>query len=177
MSFNNEKEMADQFKTFYKNLLRKKNLILLEEYKGLFGRPDFIVLERLENNIETIIAFELKLKNWQTALKQAYRYRAFAHMSFVIMDEQNINSPINQISQFIKFNIGLGAFNCNNEFKIFYAPEVRTPYSLRYVKQINDVLPYNKKYNNFFLTQSNSTSTSNLINTITSFEILTPILV
>lgn len=58
-----------------------------------------------------LIAFEAKLKDWQTALKQAFRYRYFADKSIVVMPEEGSKSAKRNISIFEELKVGLWVFD------------------------------------------------------------------
>lgn len=77
-----------------------------------------------------IWCFEGKLKNWKRALYQASRYRAFAHRSFVVMPENNIQSAERQIEQFKLAHVGLLSLDCKGEFRMITKPAPQQPRSL-----------------------------------------------
>jgi hypothetical protein len=54
-----------------------------------------------------IIAYEAKLKNWRTALKQAITYQRFADRSYVVMPEGLSAPTLNNIDLFKQYNVGL----------------------------------------------------------------------
>ncbi|MBW8010318.1 MAG: hypothetical protein FVQ83_03615 [Chloroflexi bacterium] len=99
------------------------------EVSGLFGIPDLVVIQNVSNVYFRSIAFEMKLTNWRRALIQAFRYRAFAERSIVVIDNSNVESAKKNISRFIKSNIGLISIDINGKVLIHYFPEKKTPYS------------------------------------------------
>jgi hypothetical protein len=123
--FATENEMSIAFEQF---LIRNDGSCYKKELKGLAGIPDY-VFHNLEK--DTFIAFELKLKDWKRASKQAFRYRSFADKVFVVMPEQNAKSALKNIDHFRKFNIGLATFNNSDVFEILFSPEISKPYSER----------------------------------------------
>lgn len=140
MEFKSEKEMAELFEHFFQSSIKESNIEILEEVKGLFGIPDYILIEKNDKSIDYIISIELKLKNWKRALKQAFKYRSFSNESFVVMDDASIKFASKKLDLFIKSNIGLASFNKNIEFKIHYYPKKSTPFSNMFTKKIKNYL-------------------------------------
>ena len=114
------------------------------EVKGLFGIPDLLIAYgKVASNGQEIIqaiAFEMKIRNWKRALAQAYRYSAFAHYSYVILDEAFSVPARNNIDQFKKANIGLLSIDIDSKFKRYYCPTYQAPYSLNLYKRFYDDL-------------------------------------
>lgn len=140
MRFETEKHMSLQFKKFILSNFTDTNVDIFEQFKGLFGIPDYLLVERDFDSISTIISFELKLKNWKRALKQAFKYRSFSNACFVVVDEAFLNPPMGNIDQFVHFNIGLASFNTENELKIYFNPRHSEPFSQFFLKKIHGVL-------------------------------------
>ncbi|WP_421827904.1 hypothetical protein [Larkinella sp.] len=101
---------------------------MLKECKGLFGIPDYVIFEEKNDCDFYIVSIELKLKNWQQALTQAFRYLSFSNKSFVVLDEKFIRPALNNINIFEQYNIGLASFNLNHDFKIYLNPVEITPF-------------------------------------------------
>lgn len=99
---------------------KSKNVIL--EPNGLFGIPDIMI------NTNEIISIEAKLKNWKRALRQAYRYKSFSEESYVFMDESYIGSPLKNIDEFKKYNIGLCGVT-EKGINLYYKPIDTKPFS------------------------------------------------
>jgi len=103
------------------------------EIEGLFGIPDVVIAfgktTVLGKRILRTLAFEMKLRNWQRALIQAYRYAAFSHYSFVVLDEAFSAPALNNIDRFQKSNIGLITVNVNSNITCHYKPKFSRPYS------------------------------------------------
>ena len=123
--FSTEHEMSLMFEKFLKVNFGNA---YLKECQGLFGVPDFVFYSRQEDEI-SIVSFELKLKNWQKAAKQAFRYKSFSNISYVVLASKNVNAALNNIALFQKYNIGLAKFNTDSNFEILYKPESSIPYS------------------------------------------------
>ena len=129
MKFSSEKEMSILFENFVTTSFENKNIDLIEGFNGLFGVPDYILIEKKNSSINYIISIELKLRNWKRALKQAFRYRSFSNESIVVIDEKYVHSALNKIDFFLQSNIGLASFNKNKELKIYLYPQKSMPFS------------------------------------------------
>lgn len=123
--FSTEQEMSLMFEKFLKANFGNA---YLKECQGLFGVPDFVFYAKQEEEV-SIISFELKLKNWKKAAKQAFRYKSFSNISYVVLASKSANAALNNIALFEKYNIGLAKFDTDSDFKILYKPKSSTPYS------------------------------------------------
>ncbi|NJO68043.1 MAG: hypothetical protein HC830_01105 [Bacteroidetes bacterium] len=123
--FTTELEMSTMFERFLKDNFGNA---YMKECQGLFGRPDFVLYSR-QNNDYSIISFELKLKDWKGAAKQAFRYKSFSNVSYVVIAGENAKAALNNIALFEKYKIGLARFDNNNRFEIIYKPRTGIPYS------------------------------------------------
>ncbi len=123
--FSSEQEMSIMFEKFLENNFGST---YLKEYQGLFGIPDFVFYSHSNDNI-SIISFELKLKDWKRAAKQAFRYKSFSNIAYVVLSPKNIHSAIKNIAIFEQYNIGLAKFDKENEFVIYHKPQTSIPYS------------------------------------------------
>ncbi len=135
MGFKTEKELFDTALTsspiqhlvnLYSNTTR------LTEPTGLFGIPDLVIVghdsSATHEQSITAFAFEMKLSNWKRALAQAFRYRAFAEVSFVILDSKYIGRALKQIDKFQRANIGLLSVDLEGNLLIHYQPSHDTPF-------------------------------------------------
>jgi hypothetical protein len=102
------------------------------ELAGLFGVPDLVVVGILDGGTGAEIAvsraFELKLSNWRRALVQAYRYRAFANLSYVVLDGRHSRSALAHLDLFRRSNIGLLSVSERGSVVPHYEPEYDVPY-------------------------------------------------
>ena len=137
--FASEKEMSKEFEKFIKKEFGNS---YFKEQEGLFGVPDFILADRKSN---LIISFELKLKNWKRATIQAFRYKSFSDISYVVLPSTNINSKEFSIEYFKKFNIGLAEFNLEQGFRIISKPQKGTPYSNKLNDKATTIIKSNRK--------------------------------
>lgn len=136
MSFKSERQMSNVLRKY---LISQKTLInfeIIEQFGGILGIPDYLLIKRKNGNIEFVIAVELKLKNWKRALKQAFRYRIFTNKSIVVFDEAHIKSIKRNINLFEKYQIGLASFSIKREFKLYYNPCISSPFSPYYFSAI-----------------------------------------
>lgn len=58
-----------------------------------------------------LFAFEAKLKDWNRALKQAFRYRYFADKAIVVMPHKNAATAISNLPVFQDLKVGLWTFD------------------------------------------------------------------
>lgn len=123
--FSTEQEMSIMFEKFLKANFGNA---YLKECQGLFGIPDFVFYSK-EAQVVSIISFELKLKNWKKAAKQAFRYKSFSNISYVVLASKSANVALNNIALFEKYNIGLAKFDADADFKILHKPVSSVPYS------------------------------------------------
>ena len=139
--FNTELEMS---KKFERSLKLNFGNSYLKECQGLFGIPDFVFYSKDKQDV-SIISFELKLKDWKRATKQAFRYKSFSHSTYVVLPSKSINSALNNISFFKRYNIGLAEFNIDSEIHIKYKPEFDEPYSENLNKKMIDIIGSSRK--------------------------------
>ncbi|MCZ2101380.1 MAG: hypothetical protein LC107_07585 [Chitinophagales bacterium] len=143
--FDTELDMSKQFEKYLK--LNFGNTFI-KEYQGLFGVPDFLFYIKHESGI-SIISFELKLKNWKRAAKQAFRYKNFSNISYVVLPENTLQNALANIELFEKYNIGLAKFDINGDFEIVFKPTPNLPYSEELNKRVvNSVASSRKKTKN-----------------------------
>jgi hypothetical protein len=123
--FENELEMSLRFERFLKSNFGNT---YLKEQPGLFGVPDFVFYAKKEKDF-AFISFELKLKDWKRAAKQAFRHKSFSNVSYVVMGNGYANAALKNIDYFKQYNIGLATFDGDSFFEIHYKPKVNEPYS------------------------------------------------
>jgi hypothetical protein len=104
----------------------------LIEPKGLFGIPDLVVVDvdcnRQPQQLFCAAAFEMKLSNWRRAIMQAFRYRAFAEKSFVVLDNAFVRPALRNIEIFQRASIGLISIDYDGNLIRHYEPKEVTPY-------------------------------------------------
>ena len=139
--FTTELEMSLLFEKFLKTNFGNT---YLKECQGLFGVPDYIFYAK-QNQELSIISFELKLKDWKRAAKQAFRYKSFSNIAYVVLSSKSANAALNNIELFEKYNIGLAKFDKESEFEILYKPELGTPYSENLNQKLLDSIGSSRK--------------------------------
>ena len=123
--FTSEQEMSLKFEKFIKENFGNA---YIKECSWLFWVPDYVFYSKTNIDI-SVISFELKLKNWKQAIKQAFRYKNFSHASYVVMPMQNISIAENNIDVFRRYNIWLILFDTKGDICILFKPEISAPYS------------------------------------------------
>ncbi len=123
--FTSEQEMSEWFEQF---LLTKFGSSYIKECKNLWGRPDYVVYNKEEAQIN-IVSFELKLCNWKRASMQAFKYKSFSHTVFVVLPENKIKVAKNNIGYFKQYNIGLAVFGKSDLFHVINEPNHSNPFS------------------------------------------------
>ena len=103
------------------------------EVEGLFGRPDYLIgycrIDSRGRRQVRSVAFEMKLADWKRALTQAFRYAAFAHYAYVLMDYAYVERALRSLDQFLRANIGLLSFSKTGRLRVHHRPVCRTPYA------------------------------------------------
>lgn len=83
--------------------------LMLFEYSTLIKLlPD----ERRRGYITT---FEIKIKDWRKALKQAIRYKYYSNRAIVVIPEENIKNAKLKLELFRDLNVGLWSFEKKNK--------------------------------------------------------------
>lgn len=141
MAFATEKEMIEVIKgsDYIKKITHSGPSVIEDEVSGYFGVPDFIIVKKTQKKLISF-AFEAKLSNWNRALEQAFRYKAFTNKSFVIMDHDKIQPALSNSEKFSRANIGLLSIENSGKVHVHYNPRQESPYSPQL---------YEKFYNNF----------------------------
>ena len=105
------------------------NARVFEEVEGLSGIPDYVLIKKYKKE-QIAIGIELKLHNWQRAMRQAFKYKAFCNISYVIMDSDRISPAIKNMPEFILYNIGLASIDdATRKIKYYYKPIMQEPFS------------------------------------------------
>lgn len=143
--FSTELEMSKLFEKFLKVNFGNT---YFKEYQGLFGIPDFVFYSKYEDEV-AVISFELKLKDWKRAAKQAFRYKSFSNIAYVVLSSKSVNSALKNIELFERYNIGLAKFDNESDFEILYKPEYCKPFSdILSQKLVNSIVSNRKRTKN-----------------------------
>lgn len=143
--FDTELEMSKLFEKFLKLSFGNS---YLKEYQGLFGIPDFVFYSKNDDEV-AIISFELKLSDWRRAAKQAFRYKSFSNIAYVVLPSKNATSALKNIELFKRYDIGLAKFDNESDFQILYKPKSSKPFSdLLNQKLVNSIGSSRKRSKN-----------------------------
>jgi len=143
--FETELEMSRRFEKFLKANFGNT---YLKEQQGLFGIPDFVFYARKDQDF-AFVSFELKLKNWRRAAKQAFRHKSFSNASYVVLGNSSANAALENIEFFKQYNIGLATFDNKSLFEIHFRPKLNEPFSENLKRKlVNSVARSRKKTKN-----------------------------
>lgn len=129
--------------TYLKNALPfseaklKNHIVKFLEDRQVIRRFDdgsFSMDYRYSVGLNTSIAIEAKVKDWQRGLYQAYRYRWFSDVSYLAIYRDYIGQPKKNLHLFRRLNIGLMSVD-EADAKIIFRPRKEKPKSL-YLKAI-----------------------------------------
>ena len=114
------------------------------EVPGLFGVPDVLFAFAKRNvrgdRLLRVLSFEMKLTNWRKALAQAFRYQAFSHYSYVVMDQFYVRRALLHLDRFERANIGLVGISVTGDLEWYHRPRYRRPYSDRLHRRLRNRL-------------------------------------
>lgn len=102
------------------------------------GKDRISPLKKYVRTVQKTIAIEAKLRNWQRALKQAYRYKWFSHKSFVCLPSNRVSPARKNIEKFKKMGVGLIGFCEDKGFQVFYSPRTEKPISDEMTIMLNE---------------------------------------
>lgn len=135
--FSSENELTLEFERILKDLFLEERIAVWRQLKGIVGIPDFVLVDT-EPQSRMVVAVELKMNNWRRALSQAFKYRSFSHLSFVLMDADRSRPALKNLNKFSNYNIGFATLdNCGN-FKIHSLPTAFPPFSIAMHKKFRD---------------------------------------
>lgn len=132
MAFKTEYQLSQSFLLRINNLfdsLTDVGLNTQPEVRAPGGIPDYVIYRSINDTIHYMIAIEFKLKNWKRALKQAFRYRNFANEVYVVLDQEQSKSALDNIDLFERANVGLVTYDVNHTIKVLNFPVPETPFS------------------------------------------------
>ena len=146
MPYDSEAELFDTAlnSSFIKKLNSDQSSCMLFEPKGLFGVPDLLIAnpkgKGTINSKMTVISFEMKLRNWKRALSQAFKYRAFSNISYVVIDYDRANPALRNLEIFERSNVGLLSINSEGLIQTHYEPTVDEPYCDDFREKVNSIV-------------------------------------
>lgn len=130
--FQSELEMHVLFGKFLDKKINNQFVDYDYEIDHLFGIPDYVLFEKTEKNLKYIISIELKLKDWNRGMAQAFRYKNFSNEVYLILDETYVIPALKRLEEFKRYNIGFATFNKELKFKIYFEPLPEKPHSSFY---------------------------------------------
>jgi hypothetical protein len=117
------------------------------EIKGLFGVPDFVAAVVPSNGDQACstpsIAFEMKLSDWRRGLIQAFRYRAFARLAYLVLDGSRIGPAVANTERFERSNVGLVGIETDGQFTVYHEPQDEEPFCPELVERFIQVIHAN----------------------------------
>lgn len=141
------------------------------EPRGLFGIPDLVIANLSNSDMDYQVirsfAFEMKLSNWQRALVQAYKYRAFANFSFVVLDRSSLKPALKQIDRFVLSNIGLISVDNSGFLSVHYFPKHDDPYAQPLIQKLESMIPHEDIFNSRSYTRTTQPGLINNLSTTT----------
>lgn len=75
-----------------------------------FDHESFEILPIEKFPFPKVVAIEIKLRDWNRALVQAFRYRNFATEAWVLLDHAFVRPAIQQLQRFSSTGVGLASF-------------------------------------------------------------------
>jgi hypothetical protein len=103
------------------------------EVEGVWGIPDMIICKHrglsIDSSVEQLVAIEFKLRDWKTALIQAFKYRGFCDRSYVLIDRHHVKPPLERIDLFEQYNVGLLSLSSTGQFEVHRYCSQALPFS------------------------------------------------
>ena len=124
IQYKSEKSMSRDFESYLKSHLGST---YYKEWQGLFGVPDYVCFDKQGEDIQ-VVSFELKLTDWRRAMVQAFRYKSFSHLSYVVMPSGGVENARLHSDEFLQYGIGLMAFGPEG-LHVICEPMPSMPYS------------------------------------------------
>lgn len=160
-----EQILLEKFLKAYKKNIRKihskslktKVLLSMEIPINSYGIADLIALswnpkngrriknvKKINNYSPTIRSFEVKINDWRSALRQAFRYRFFSNVAIILLPSKKLEIPITFLTQFKKLKVGLWGFDEKKQtIKKIYTPRFGRPLSQKHYKiALNKAISY-----------------------------------
>ena len=108
------------------------SLFQAREVKGFFGVPDFVaaVVPSDPGTVATTpsIAFEMKLSDWRRGLIQAFRYRTFARVVYLVLDASRVGPALRNSERFERSNVGLVGLDAKGTLTVYHEPDDEEPF-------------------------------------------------
>ena len=137
-----------------KKHLRTKVLKYLVKYKYISrsNHENYLKNPYYGNFVKYCIAIEAKLKKWNDALIQAYRYKAFANKTYVALSSKFTGPALRNINKFKAMNVGLIEVTKDGGIRIILKPKNEKPKSRIAIQLCNEIIV--KNYYRMFLSEN-----------------------
>lgn len=103
-----------------------------------------------------VVAIEAKLSDWKRALRQAYRYQAFANQVWVLLDEKFSKSAKRQLQLFQRLNVGLVTLSPGQAPRKLFTPAQRSPRSELVYWYVNSMIARELRSDELAVVRTNS---------------------
>jgi hypothetical protein len=131
-----------------KSSLNRKRFLGKELNMNGYGIADLVLSEfnhfdksRKIMLYPSITAFELKLNNIPKGIRQAYRYKYFAHKSILVLPRESYSKVENRIDELKDFRIGLWLVDTDSLFiNKIYTPKRENPFSEKAYNKVKNIL-------------------------------------
>lgn len=105
------------------------NMLVKQEALKRLENGEYESFNKFVSPVGPIISIEAKLRDWRSALRQAYRYREFSNQSWVLLDAARILPALNQLKLFVRSGVGLASINTTGQLFIHHEPAATEPFS------------------------------------------------
>jgi|SRR5690625_880115 len=129
--FSSESQLADAFHEVIAGYLVDHSIRWVPEVHVGHGIPDALLVKESDGEIAYVVAVEFKLRKWQRALAQSFRYARFANEAYVVLDEAHVKPALAQLHKFRRSGIGLATLNPDGALRIYEYALPRRPFSRR----------------------------------------------
>jgi len=125
----------------------KEDFLVREFALNGYGIADLLCLtsEPIKGTQEqkmSILAFEMKMRDWRKALSQAFRYRYFADKSIVVLPPEQAALAAEYLTTFKRLRVGLWSFErAESTLVEFYTPPLLNAISLSAKKKALGAIP------------------------------------
>jgi hypothetical protein len=139
MVFDTEKNMVNTLKKsdYIRQVRGTGPSVLEQEVDGFYGIPDIVIVKKTDKK-HVSYAYEAKLSNWNRALTQAFRYKAFVNKSFVVLDHDKVKPALLNLNKFADAKIGLLSIDYMGIVYSHYNPPNESPYSPQLGAKFNE---------------------------------------
>ena len=96
--------------------------------------PDLVLYHKRRRKIDYVISIEFKIRDWQCAMKQAYRHRNFANEVYVVLEYRKSAPARAAVEKFRSVNVGLATVDPDRGFQVWHYPVPSLPFSESFSK-------------------------------------------